>query len=128
MGKTTRAKMPGSGYYVGILRKDCCAFCGKKPEDEVSTVDHIQPSSRRGLNCWLNFAPACERCNNKKGNLTLLEFLLLRQGVPMVRSREIDQENEFYDPTDSLKIAHMSHRWYNPLYELLGVENSGLIR
>jgi 5-methylcytosine-specific restriction endonuclease McrA len=113
-----RSKKPGNGYYVKILRKDLCVFCGKAGTDGGNTIDHIQPSSRRGLNCWINFAPACGKCNVQKSNLTLLEFLLIRQG--MKRPKWGKNMTRYYDD-DALVVAELPEKWYNPLFELLGV-------
>lgn len=38
------------------------------------TVDHIVPRSRKGPNSLYNKVPACDRCNNTKGAMTLQEF------------------------------------------------------
>lgn len=41
------------------------------------TVDHKVPLSRGGTNDPSNLAPCCWRCNNDKGSLTDVEFLLI---------------------------------------------------
>lgn len=52
----------------GVLRRDrnICAFCGK----HATSIDHIVPQSRGGLNEWLNTVAACSPCNGKKANRT----------------------------------------------------------
>lgn len=64
-------------------RKLRCAYCGKRLDKKNMTVDHIIPVSRfrgnrskawlnllhiRNINEPANLAPACRRCNTKKGS------------------------------------------------------------
>src|SRR4051812_3493128 len=83
MGKFSKPKMTrsrGGSFYAAKIRSDPCVFCGHhvgpKGGVAIMTIDHIMPSSRNGLNHWMNFAPACSQCNNRKGELSVLEFLL----------------------------------------------------
>jgi len=50
-----------------------CAYCGKK--DIPLQVEHIHPKSLGGSDRVSNLAVACERCNQKKGNKPIEEFL-----------------------------------------------------
>ncbi|GAA4988275.1 HNH endonuclease [Kineococcus glutinatus] len=52
----------------GVLRRDHhrCAYC----RGTASTVDHVQPRSRRGPDTWENLVACCVRCNNAKGDRT----------------------------------------------------------
>jgi 5-methylcytosine-specific restriction endonuclease McrA len=49
-----------------------CAYCGKT--NLPLQLDHLLPDARGGGRRASNFAPACERCNQKKGNRTASEF------------------------------------------------------
>ena len=53
----------------GVLRRDnhLCAYCGKA----ASTIDHVVPRSRGGVDSWENLVACCLRCNNAKGDKTL---------------------------------------------------------
>ena len=52
-----------------------CWYCGALPAPgEIITIDHAKPRSRGGLSWDDNLLPACNRCNNLKGNLTVSEF------------------------------------------------------
>lgn len=55
--------------------KDVCVYCGT---DINLTLDHIVPISAGGSrkNCN-NWAPACNKCNNDKGNGSILQTLML---------------------------------------------------
>lgn len=48
---------------------DKCAYWGNKCwmcGDHATTVDHVKPLSRGGLDCISNFRPACRSCNSSK--------------------------------------------------------------
>lgn len=47
-----------------------CVYCGST---EALTIDHVVPKSMGGRDSWDNLVTACQRCNSKKGNLTLEE-------------------------------------------------------
>ena len=59
-----------------IRKNDPCAYCGNK---ESGTIDHIVPTNLGGDNGFQNMAPCCNDCNNKKGSIKLLPFLMFRK-------------------------------------------------
>ena len=50
-----------------------CAYCGKS--DVPLQVEHIVPKSKGGTDRVSNLALACEKCNTKKGNRPVEDFL-----------------------------------------------------
>ena len=59
-----------------IFKRDnwTCQYCGLCSKDPKKlTVDHIFPKSRGGGWQWTNLTTACQKCNSKKGNMTLKE-------------------------------------------------------
>ena len=50
-----------------------CAYCGKV--NRRLEIDHIKPKSRGGSNAVSNLLISCRKCNEKKGNLSIKEFL-----------------------------------------------------
>lgn len=73
-----------------VRRNDPCVYCGKTAKQAGQkagrhTFDHIVPESRGGKRSG-NLAPACQRCNLKKADRSVLLFLLeqkhqnIRQG------------------------------------------------
>ena len=56
----------------GVLRRDShrCAYCGAA----ASTIDHVLPRSRGGMDSWENLVACCLRCNNVKGDRTPQEM------------------------------------------------------
>lgn len=76
-----------------VVRKDPCAYCGRRmiplshKVDNASlseryarrpTVDHIVPLFAGGPNEWTNLTGACSECNGRKGTMSLLSALLDR--------------------------------------------------
>lgn len=59
--------------YITEKYKRKCAYCGK--EDTRFELDHVIPKSKGGGNRPCNFVLACHRCNQKKGNLSLEDFV-----------------------------------------------------
>lgn len=52
-----------------------CAYCGDQFENELLTVDHVQPRMRGGDGSGGNLVTACGACNARKGGLRLADFL-----------------------------------------------------
>lgn len=50
-----------------------CAYCNKK--DVPFEIDHIVPKSKGGSNRVSNLTIACHSCNQKKGNLSVEQFV-----------------------------------------------------
>lgn len=56
-----------------------CCWCGCDTTDErkksnSSTIEHMLPKSLGGSDDWDNLAMACNKCNNKRGNVPVEEF------------------------------------------------------
>jgi 5-methylcytosine-specific restriction endonuclease McrA len=45
-----------------------CAYCGDRCAFDELTREHIIPTSRGGLDSWMNCITACRPCNGHKGN------------------------------------------------------------
>ena len=65
--------------YLLIKWKHQCAYC--KAKDCPLQIEHIVPKSRGGTNRIDNLCMACERCNQKKGNRPVEEFLKNNPGL-----------------------------------------------
>jgi 5-methylcytosine-specific restriction endonuclease McrA len=62
-----------------ILEKwqQSCAYCGEyKADFKDLWIEHLQPVSRGGFHRKENIVPACQACNQRKGEMTLEEFRL----------------------------------------------------
>lgn len=45
-----------------------CVYCGSR---DALTIDHVVPRSMGGRDAWDNLVTACQRCNARKGNMTV---------------------------------------------------------
>ena len=45
-----------------------CAYCGGHFHSDDLTREHIKPTSRGGVDGWMNCITACRTCNGHKGN------------------------------------------------------------
>ncbi|HWP18162.1 MAG TPA: HNH endonuclease [Burkholderiaceae bacterium] len=67
-----------------------CAYCGGQfPIDEL-TREHIVPTSRGGLDSWMNCITACRACNGRKGSRTPEEAHMPLLYLPYVPSLHED--------------------------------------
>ena len=48
--------------------RQVCAYCGHRFQLDDLTREHITPTSRGGLDSWMNCITACRACNGHKGN------------------------------------------------------------
>ena len=48
--------------------RQVCAYCGGHFHIDDLTREHIVPTSRGGLDSWMNCITACRPCNGRKGN------------------------------------------------------------
>jgi 5-methylcytosine-specific restriction endonuclease McrA len=64
----------------GVLRRDGhrCGYCGKG----ATTIDHVLPRSRGGVDSWENLVACCLRCNNLKSDRTPQEMGWALRWVP----------------------------------------------
>lgn len=67
---------------AAVLARDSrrCGYCTAS----ATTIDHIQPTSRGGVNTWTNTIAACYACNQAKGDRTPAEA-----GMRLLRTPEI---------------------------------------
>lgn len=84
-----RANRPPPLTNKELFRRDrqLCGYCGKSFVDNRLTRDHIIPTSRGGVDTWMNVVSACERCNHKKDDRLLEECGMQLLYVPYVPNR-----------------------------------------
>lgn len=53
-----------------VFKRDgnACLYCGAR---ENLTIDHVVPRALGGRDSWENLATACQRCNSRKGDLSI---------------------------------------------------------
>ncbi len=59
-----------SDHNVKIRDKFRCQYCGAHLPGSDLTMDHVVPRSHGGPRTFENIVAACQRCNNKKANLS----------------------------------------------------------
>jgi len=67
-----------------------CAYCGGRFDTDELTREHIQPTSRGGLDSWMNCITACRGCNGHKGSRTPEEAHMSLLYLPYVPSLHED--------------------------------------
>ncbi|HMO14960.1 MAG TPA: HNH endonuclease [Pirellulaceae bacterium] len=55
-----------------IFKRDrfTCQYCGRQPDGDELTIDHVVPRSQGGPSTWENCVLACMTCNNVKADRT----------------------------------------------------------
>ncbi len=66
--------------------RQVCAYCGGRFRYDEMTREHIIPTSRGGLDSWMNCISACRACNGHKGNRLPEEAHLSLLYLPYVPS------------------------------------------
>ncbi|NRA44358.1 MAG: HNH endonuclease [Oligoflexales bacterium] len=69
-----------SRWWHNRITKTSCHYCTKALEKSDVTMDHVLPVSRGGTSTKGNVVPSCKDCNNKKKNLTPVEWLEYLEG------------------------------------------------
>jgi hypothetical protein len=66
-------------WYRWNVGKLLCVYCSAELSRDECTQDHVIPRCRGGARLGRdNLEPACVGCNSAKGDLSLLEFLVMR--------------------------------------------------
>lgn len=47
-----------------------CQYCGKNPDADELTIDHVNPRAAGGISSWTNCVLSCIDCNKKKRDRT----------------------------------------------------------
>lgn len=106
-------------YYHIIVLSDPCVWCGEYTNRP--TIEHIHPRVNGGPKKeWCNIAGACARCNNRRGDWSLLEFLMRKQrddkkkwcGQKLLKPKM---------PVVSIKELSPHTKDWHPLHSLLGI-------
>jgi 5-methylcytosine-specific restriction endonuclease McrA len=74
-----------------------CYYCGKQLNRGKCTVGHVVPKSKGGKNSFDNFVVSCYECNNKKGNLNYLAFV--------IKNKIVDEEKILREQEEAMNIA-----------------------
>lgn len=93
--------------------RNICAYCGKEYGNSKLTRDHVIPTSKGGVNEWMNVVTACKGCNNFKADSLLEDLQMELLYVPYVPSREealiLKNRNILADQMDFLQQMLPKH-------------------
>ncbi len=73
LSRYNRVPDRGLAFSRGNLYKRdryACQYCGRKPDMQELTIDHVVPRSHGGISSWENCVVACVQCNFQKANRT----------------------------------------------------------
>ena len=73
-----------------VRDRHVCAYCGGEFHVDHLTREHITPTSRGGLDSWMNCITACRACNGRKGNRMPEEARMSLMYLPYVPSLHED--------------------------------------
>jgi 5-methylcytosine-specific restriction endonuclease McrA len=86
-----------------VFKRDfhTCQYCGKQPQMDELTLDHVRPRCLGGESSWTNVVLACLKCNKKKDDAPTPEaagMKLRKQPIkpswrPMYASRTVRPES-----------------------------------
>lgn len=57
------------------LQGGACCYCGERVSVRRSTIEHIDPKSKKGKDSFYNYALACHDCNVRRGNDDFQPFM-----------------------------------------------------
>ncbi len=77
-----------------LYRRDgfICRYCGRRPRTDELTIDHVVPRSHGGRTTWENCVLACEGCNKRKSNRSLIDAGMRLAVVPRAPNWSWDEE------------------------------------
>lgn len=73
--------------YARVIASGPCVYCGAP----ATTVDHVVPLARNGLETESNLVPACGSCNSSKGAKLLAEWDPVRVAHAFACSKKVAQ-------------------------------------
>ena len=88
--RTWRQSPALSNPKLFVRDRHVCAYCGGHFHDDDLTREHIIPTSRGGLDTWMNCITACRTCNGNKGNRLPEEARMSLLYLPYVPSLHED--------------------------------------
>ncbi|WP_295872575.1 HNH endonuclease [uncultured Zhongshania sp.] len=100
-----------------------CAYCGKVAlkENRGIVADHVVPATEFGEFVKGNIVPACQTCNDSRGNKCWREFINTKQGSDLAdRIAKIEQHleaNPYTAPTAETVLSAQELKKYKQLLE-----------
>jgi len=101
-----------------------CSYCGDGPtkENRGIVADHVVPATDFGEFVKGNIIPACQTCNDSRGNKCWREFIRTKQSPELAsRIEKIERHldaNPYIAPTPETALTAQELEKYNELQEL----------
>jgi len=108
-----------------------CQYCGRRPQQDECTLDHIVPKSLGGDTSWHNCVLACYQCNSQKADRKPenairphdKEKAKLWRGPSPMRLLKIPNKPEYSVIKDRIKILDTWKHWIDKMYWEIPLEN-----
>lgn len=71
----TPKTVPFTRFNVFLRDDFVCQYCGEKFTPRDLRFDHVHPRAKGGKTTWTNICAACEPCNTRKGDRTVMKPL-----------------------------------------------------
>jgi hypothetical protein len=104
MGAVDRKRQKRIKEYVVERDGSICCYCDKVLTDELVTLDHIVPDSKRGSFNTTNLTISCADCNNRRGNVPFFEYCK-RYNWP---EEKIDKYKKLYFANLRIKVLNIA--------------------
>ena len=97
-----------------LFKRDAytCMYCGKQPNNDELTIDHIIPKSKGGETNWVNCVISCIKCNFRKGDKSLEEVNMRLLKVPA------KPKTALFQPSDIKKESWKQFITFDKAYEI----------
>lgn len=108
-----------------------CQYCGRRPEQDECTLDHILPKSLGGDTSWYNCVLACYQCNSQKADRRPEQAFKPRDKEKVKKWRGPSPMRLLKDPIkpeysvikDKIKILDTWKHWLDKIYWEVPLEN-----
>lgn len=96
-----------------LMKTGCkCGHCGKKQEVFETTIDHIIPLNKGGLNDEYNLIALCEKCNERKANFLYGIMDYYKYILPEYKNQYCLYHNfAMYDKRHASLFGHDAHKY-----------------
>ena len=106
-----------------------CQYCGRRPNNDECTIDHIIPKSLGGETSWYNCVLACYQCNSQKADRLLKDAVKAKakgkrwMGPSPMRLAREPSKPEFSFIRERVKILDTWKHWVDKMYWDIPLEN-----
>lgn len=106
-----------------------CQYCGRKPNQDECTIDHVVPRSQGGETSWTNCVLACYQCNSQKADRKPDEAVKTKDraknwiGPSPMKLRKVPEKPSYSIFKDRVKVLDTWKHWVSEIYWEIPLEN-----